>query len=48
MNLQKIIRETAEETLGVKWSGGTRRRHTMWWSKEVNRAVDEKNKKMRR
>lgn len=48
MNLQEIINETAEETLGVKWYGGTRKKHTGWWNEEVKRAIGDKNKKMRR
>lgn len=48
VNLQEIIGKTAEETLGVKWYGGTRKKHTIWWNEEVKMAVCEKNKKMRR
>lgn len=48
MNLQETIGKAAEETLGVRWFGGTRKKHTMWWNEEVKKAVSEKNKKMRR
>ncbi|XP_033099741.1 uncharacterized protein LOC117103306, partial [Anneissia japonica] len=45
--LAKCIKESAVNTLGIKWIGGTKKRHTPWWSEEVSEAVKDKTKKLR-
>jgi hypothetical protein len=45
--LQECIMSAAKETLKVRWVGGTRKRHTPWWTDDVKAAVKEKTSKMR-
>ena len=46
--LKKTISEVAEETLGVEWIGGNRKRRTPWWNEDVKKAVKNKTLKLRR
>ncbi|XP_076065285.1 uncharacterized protein LOC143039296 [Oratosquilla oratoria] len=47
-DLQEIIKGVAEETLGTKMEGGSKKRHTPWWTEEVKCAVKEKVKALRK
>lgn len=47
-DLQEVIKEVAERTLGKRWVGGTKKRHTPWWNEEVKNAIKEKTAKMRK
>src|SRR5678816_488217 len=46
--IQETIRRIAEETLGKRWVGGTKKRHTKWWTEEVKEAIKRKTVLMRR
>ena len=45
--IKEIITEVAEEKLGTKWVGGTKRKHSPWWSEELKNAVKDKTRKHR-
>ncbi|XP_076058238.1 uncharacterized protein LOC143035269 [Oratosquilla oratoria] len=42
---QSQINNIAEEVVGVKWTGGCKKKRTAYWNEEVQEAVREKNKK---
>ena len=46
--IQKVIIEAAEESLGRRWIGGTKKKHTPWWNEEVREAVKKKVQMMRK
>src|SRR6201990_159334 len=46
--IQETVRRAAEETLGRRWTGRTRKRHTKWWGEEVREAILRKTVMMRR
>ncbi|XP_076039470.1 uncharacterized protein LOC143024543 [Oratosquilla oratoria] len=41
---QSQINNIAEEVVGVKWTGGCKKKRTAYWNEEVQEAVREKNK----
>ncbi len=45
--MSKLIKKVAEETMGTKVVGGSRKKQTPWWNEEVKNAVLEKIRKMR-
>src|SRR5678816_3302880 len=47
-DLQDFIKEVAEKSLGKRWVGGTRKRHTAWWNEKKKKAIKEKTGKMRK
>ena len=46
--VKNVICEVAEETLGTKWVGGSKKIHSPWWNEELKTLVKEKTKKMRK
>src|SRR5678816_144455 len=46
-DIRNVVMKAAEETLGRRWIGGTRKRHTRWWNEEVRGVVKEKTVKRR-
>ena len=42
------MKEISEESLGVRMVGGTRKRHTPWWTEEMKVAVKKKTKSLRK
>src|SRR5678815_632468 len=43
-----VVKEVARETLGIKWMGGVRKKHTPWWNEQVKNAVRQKMVALRR
>ena len=46
-DIKDTIITVAEDKLGTKWVGGTKRKHSPWWSEELRNAVKDKTKKHR-
>ena len=47
-DVKKCMKDAAKEVLGEEWRGGSRKRHTPWWTEEVRVAITKKVTKMRR
>src|SRR5678815_3048702 len=47
-HIGSVVKETARETLGIKWMGGVRKKHTPWWNEQVKNAVRQKMVALRR
>ena len=41
------MKEVAEQKLGTKWVGGSKKKHSPWWNEELRNLVKEKMKKLR-
>ena len=46
-DIKDAITTVAEDKLGTKWVGGSKRKHSPWWSEELRYAVKDKTKKHR-
>ncbi|MPC99480.1 hypothetical protein E2C01_094896 [Portunus trituberculatus] len=46
-DVSSIIEEVAKQELGTKWVGGSKKKHSPWWSEDLRSLVRDKTKKLK-
>ena len=46
--LTSIVKDIGESTLGSKWAGGGKKKHSPWWNEDLKKCVCEKSQKFRK